>query len=256
MKADPKWEGVCGGIVVGLGLMLWVPVGQHSFLIHHWMKLGTFFIPFVLLMTFSWRRTDIRLLDDPKTASALLFAAYLFHQFEEHWIDALGDHYAFYSATNALLNHLLGFKDHPVEILTPEAIFVINTSLVWMVGAIAIWCSPTLLFPSLALAGITFINAVVHIISGIVMQAYNPGLLTAIFIFVPLAGSYYLQTFKRLPHVGNLIKLSLSWAILAHGLMVGGILLTERFTSIPQTAYLAVLILWSLLPALALVFRS
>lgn len=253
MTFNTKRNVVCGGVVMGLALMLWLPVGQHPFLVHHWMKLGTFLIPFVLLMAFAFRRPETPVLNDANTASALLFAAYLLHQFEEHWIDARGHHYAFYSATNALLNGLLG-KDHSVEMLTPEAIFVINTSLVWMVAAIAIWGSPTSLFPSLALAGITFVNAIVHIAGGIALRAYNPGLLTAIFVFVPLSALYYLRTFKRWPHTRKLIQLSLGWAVIAHLLMVGGILLIDRFNSIPQSAYFAILIMWSFSPAIALAF--
>lgn len=244
---------MCGGLVVAvLALMLWLPWGQYPFLIHHWMKVGTFLIPFVLLMALSYRRADVPLLTDPKTASALMFAAYLCHQFEEHWIDALGNHYAFFSATNEMLNNLLGSANQSKEILTPEAIFIINTSLVWMVGAIAIWGSANSMFPSLALAGITLVNGLTHIAAAIVMRAYNPGLVTAILIFIPLAGNYYLRTLKRLPHTRALIKLSLAWAVLAHVLMVGGIVLMERFKSIPQTTYFALLILWSFLPAVAL----
>ena len=54
-KAQPKTKrsGLCGGLVALPALMLWLSLGQYSFLIHHWMKVGSFLIPFVLLMALS-----------------------------------------------------------------------------------------------------------------------------------------------------------------------------------------------------------
>ena len=172
--------------------MLWAPLGQYEFLIEHWMKIGTYAVPFLLLMFFSSRTNQTNSgFSDIKLIAVLLLVAYIIHQFEEHWIDLLGHQYAFYGDVNQLLLTVLGAPSEAIRPLTPEAIFVINTSLVWLVGAIAIWRTPKHVFPTLAMAGITLINGMSHIVMGIAQQSYNPGLLTAVVIFLPLAIAFY-----------------------------------------------------------------
>ena len=63
---------------------------------------------------------------------------------------------------------------------------MINTSLVWLVGVLAIWRSPKHLFPLIAMASIIVVNGIVHLLAGVVKFQYNPGLLTSIIIFIPL----------------------------------------------------------------------
>ncbi|MEM9809069.1 MAG: HXXEE domain-containing protein, partial [Cyanobacteria bacterium P01_D01_bin.56] len=133
--------------------------------------------------------------------------------------------------------------------LSPESIFVINTSLVWLVGVIAIWRSPKHLFPALALAGITLINAGSHIMAGIVKQSYNPGLLTAIVIFVPLAIAFYRSVLVATPTASLQVKVSLILAVLAHIIMVGGLLAANWFNLFPEYGYFAMLVAWSVVPA-------
>ena len=71
-----------------LFFMLWAPLGQYDFLIENWMKLGTYAIPLILFMFFSFTKehTD-SILSNTELMSVLLLVAYLIHQFEEHWID-------------------------------------------------------------------------------------------------------------------------------------------------------------------------
>jgi hypothetical protein len=221
MPRSTKLSWISAVVVLALALMLWLPVGQTPFLIENWMKIGTFFIPFILLITLSFGSTTTNLLDDARLASALMLATYLAHQFEEHWVDLLGEHYAFYYSANALLNNLLN-TSHFAEILTPETIFFINTSLVWLVGAIAIWRSPSALFPSLALAGIMLVNALTHVAGAVVKSSYNPGLLSAVILFIPLSVAYYWRTLRRLPKARGVIFISVGWAVFAHVLMIGG----------------------------------
>ena len=150
------------------------------------MKIGIYAVPFIIFIFFSCRteQTDA-IFSDTKLMSVVLLVAYIIHQFEEHWIDISGNQYAFYEYFNTLYLSVLGAQDSRVIILSREAIFVINTSLVWLVGVIAIWRSPKHLFPVLAMNGIVLVNAISHIFLGILKQSYNPGLLTAIVIFLP-----------------------------------------------------------------------
>ena len=232
-----------------LFFMLWAPLGQSDFLVENWMKVGTYAVPFILLTFFASRtkQTD-SVLSDIKLMAVLLLVAYIIHQFEEHWIDLLGRQYAFYGDVNQLLSDVVGAPDAEVGLLTPESIFVINTSLVWLIGAIAIWQSPDHIFPSLAMAGITLVNGISHVALGIAKQSYNPGLLTAVVIFLPLAIAFYRNVLITNSAAKEQVIASIAWAILAHIIMVTGLLMANWFELIPESAYFAALILWSVLP--------
>ena len=233
-----------------LFLMLWAPLGQSDFLAEHWMKVGTYAGPFILLTFFSSRtqQTD-SVLSDIKLMAVFLLVAYIIHQFEEHWIDLLGRQYAFYGDVNQMLLDVLNTPDIAVGPLTPESIFFINTSLVWLIGAIAIWRSPDHLFPSLAMAGITLVNGMSHIALGIAKQSYNPGLLTAVVLFLPLAIAFYRNVLTTNSAVKEQVIASIAWAILAPILMMIGLLAANWFELIPESVYFVALILWSVIPA-------
>lgn len=237
--------------IVLLFFMLWVPLGQYEFLIEHWMKIGTYAVPFLLLMFFSSRTNQTNSgFSDIKLIAVLLLVAYIIHQFEEHWIDLLGHQYAFYSDVNQLLLTVLSAPDETLRPLTPEAIFVINTSLVWLVGAISIWRSPKHVFATLAMAGITLVNGISHVVMGIAQQSYNPGLLTAVVFFLPLTIVFYRNVLTTNSAFKGQVIASIAWAILAHIIMVSGLLAANWFELIPETAYFAMLIAWSVIPSL------
>ena len=237
-----------------LFLMLWAPLGQYEFLIENWMKVGTYAAPILLFTFFSSNRANraegtTSILADAKLMSVLLLVAYIVHQFEEHWIDIFGNKYAFYEYFNTLFLSVLGAQDSSVIILSREAIFLINTSLVWLVGVVAIWRSPKHLFPLLAMNGIVLVNAISHILPGIFQQSYNPGLLTAIIIFLPLAIAFYRKVLFTNPGAKLQVIASIVWAILAHVILITGLLSANWFELIPELVYFAVLVLWSVIPA-------
>ncbi len=232
-----------------LAIVLWVPAGQQEFLLEHWMKVGTIAAPMLLLVGFSFRDGKRRVLEDPQAMALLMLVCYLVHQHEEHWVDLLGHRYAFHASVNQLVNGLLGPRSPAVQPLTPEAIFVINTALVWVPGALAILRSPVHRFPVLAMAGIVLVNALTHIVSALLMRAYNPGLLTAVVMFLPLAGFVYGHAMRREPWLKPQIIASLAWAVGAHALMVGGMLAANWFEWVPQWLWFATLVAWGLMPA-------
>ncbi|MEO1148502.1 MAG: HXXEE domain-containing protein [Cyanobacteria bacterium J06638_22] len=232
-----------------LFVMLWAPFGQYDFLVQNWMKIGTYAAPLLLFAFFSTRtEKTVFVLADTKLMSVLFLVAYIIHQFEEHWVDLFGEQYAFYSDVNQLLLGVLNSQNSTIMPLSPESIYVINTSLVWLVGILAIWRSPEHLFSSLAMAGITLVNGISHIILGIAKQAYNPGLLTAIVIFLPLAIIFYRAVLAKTAGVGKQVIVSIVWAFLAHVFMVAGLLAANWFNLIPETSYFAILIIWSIIP--------
>ena len=233
-----------------LFFMLWAPLGQYDFLIDNWMKIGIYAVPFILFIFFSSRTEQTEeVFSDTKLISVLLLLAYIIHQFEEHWIDIFGNKYAFYEYFNTLFLTVLGAQDSSIIILSREAIFLINTSLVWLIGIIAIWRSPKHLFPVLAMNGIVLVNAISHIFPGILKQSYNPGLLTAIVIFLPLAIAFYRKVLFTNPGAKLQVMASIVWAILAHAILVSGLLSANWFELIPELVYFALLVIWSVIPA-------
>mgnify|MGYP001800576106 CR=1 FL=1 len=88
------------GAFIAAFALLWVPLGQHDFLVQHWMKVGTFMAPFLVLVAFSFSTSEK--LIDARSISLALLVAYILHQFEEHWVDIYGRTFAF-CLTSALM---------------------------------------------------------------------------------------------------------------------------------------------------------
>ena len=177
-----------------------------------------------------------------------MLLVYILHQFEEHWIDLFGNHYAFYTYNNNFIRSLLSETDSSINPLSKASVFIINTSLVWLLGFLSIWRSPKHLFPLFSMAGIIVVNAFVHIMAAVVNFKYNPGLLTSILIFVPCYGLFARYIFKKYPPYKKHIFSGLFWAFLAHVIMIGGMLAANYYNVISELLYFIILIAWSIFP--------
>lgn len=239
-----------GGSIALLFAMLWLPFGQYDFLVENWMKVGTYAVPFLLIGAFSYYQGDSSkdLFTDYRFIGMLMLIAYIIHQFEEHWIDILGNEYAFYVFNNNFILGNLEEPDSDIKPLSRDSIFVINTSLVWLVGAMGIWRSPKHLFPLIAMASIIVVNAFVHILAAIVTFSYNPGLVTSIIPFAPLYIWFAGFMRKQSKAYSKQLIAGLIWAFLAHVIMVGGLLMANWFNLFPEWVYFVLLVIWSLVP--------
>jgi hypothetical protein len=98
---------------------------------------------------------------------------YMLHQFEEHD----GDRFQRFVTAN------LG---QGRELLSHAAIWVINVPGVWGVIAVslglAVWVRPGL---GLIAVYLVLVNALAHIAAGVVLRRFNPGLVTAVVLFLP-----------------------------------------------------------------------
>ncbi|MEM1053501.1 MAG: HXXEE domain-containing protein [Pseudomonadota bacterium] len=208
--------------------------------------------PFLLFVAFSFSaQRQISVLKDASYLSLFMLCAYIAHQVEEHWIDATGKTYAFHGYVNDLLGGLVRAPEN-AEILTKTAIFVVNTSLVWLVGAIAIVFSRFHTFPVLCLAAIVLVNAVSHSSAAILSGAYNPGLVTALFPFFPLS-LWVFWLFRR--SGAGVIAGSIVWAVFAHAVLMGGAIAANWAGMVPEFAYFAILVGASIIPALVFISR-
>lgn len=239
-------KGLSFGALIAAFALLWIPLGQHDFLIQHWMKVGTFMAPFLVLVA-SGFSTSERFVNAQSISLALL-VAYILHQFEEHWVDVYGRSFAFKPYLNEFLSGLLGHTQVQ-ELMSDTSVFVINTSLVWLVGALAVWRGDGHIFAALCMAAIVVVNAMSHIGAGLMSGSYNPGLLTAVLVFLPVGiGAYVLLGRSPVVTPGG-ITASLIWGLIAHLIMIGGTLAMSHVPEFPESFLFAALIAWSVLPA-------
>ncbi|MEM9315377.1 MAG: HXXEE domain-containing protein [Pseudomonadota bacterium] len=226
---------------------LWIPFGHLDFMVDHWMKVGTFAALFLLIVFFACH-AQAPGNSNASFMSVAFLVAYIVHQFEEHWIDVLGNRYAFFGYVNALIRGALGIDDPSILPLTKASIYVINTSLVWLVGVIAIVRARSSVFPLLAIAAITLVNGITHVVAAVVTLSYNPGLVTSLILFLPLSVVFYTRVLRNRAGARILVLWSIAWAMLAHILMVAGMLAANVFQVVPELAYFCLLVAWSLLP--------
>lgn len=115
----------------------------------------------------------------------LFLPLYMCHQFEEHDADRFR---LFFNAT-------LG---RGLDVLTPPAVFLINVPGVWGVIAVACYlCAGLHAGLGLIAVYLAVVNAIVHIIHALIFRSYNPGLATALLLFLP-AGAYSIARFDAL----------------------------------------------------------
>lgn len=229
---------------------LWLPLGQEAFLAEHWMKIGTFAAPMLIFLAFAGRRPeDGPISSDVKLMATLMAAAYMLHQFEEHWIDALGRLYPLRGFLNERL--AAAFGPEAAAAMTPEAIFFINTSVVWLIAFIAIWAAPAHVFPAMAMAGVMLVNGAAHVVAALALGAYNPGLVSSLLLFLPLSLALYRSLLADGRARPIAAAAGIAWGVLAHVILIGGLLASNVNGVIPVSVYYAGLIAWALVPMAA-----
>ena len=108
------------------------------------------------------------------TATFLLLPAYMLHQLEEHDRDRFR---LFFNAT-------IG-QGH--EVLSPRAVFLTNVPGVWGVIALSLDAATRLsLGWALIAVDLVLVNAAVHLVHAVAFRRSNPGLVTAVLLFLPL----------------------------------------------------------------------
>lgn len=228
----------------------WLPLGQQAFMIEHWMKIGAFVAPVVVFFGFKasdeghtpWS-IDVGLM------ACLLTAAYLVHQVEEHWVDFLGREYPLYDYLNGLIASLFGEEKY--GILDRSGIFYINAGMVWTAGFLSILVSPKRVFPTLAMAGIMFVNALAHVINAVGTASYNSGLVTSLILFLPLSITFFVGMFRTANASTIQIVAAILWGFLAHVILFSGLFASVVYGLIPIPAYYVALVLWGIVPTVA-----
>ena len=108
------------------------------------------------------------------TLTFLHLPAYMLHQYEEHDDDRF----------RRFLNGAFG-----KEVLSPAAVFIINVPGVWGVITVSLYLASRISIGfALIAVYLVFVNGMVHIAHAAIFRAYNPGLGSAILLFVPFGG--------------------------------------------------------------------
>jgi hypothetical protein len=121
--------------------------------------------------------------EDTLQLTFLFLPLYMLHQYEEHDADRF----------RLFFNKTIG---QGREVLTPQAVFIINVPGVWGVIALATYLSAWV-EPGLGLIAVylALVNAVAHVAHAALFQRYNPGLGTALALFLPV-GAYAIVQFN------------------------------------------------------------
>lgn len=196
-----------------------------------WVGLGIAVVLLILLFATNLLRGDPARSrwKDPAWLAWLLTAGYLLHNVEEYGIDLTGTLFAF----PATFAETVGTM--------PGAIFFasVNISLFWFAFPIASLLSRKYPMMTLGMAGLVFVNAIIHIAGS---GGYNPGLLTGIVIFLPVA----LWTFYACLGTMRLKFAALLAAIvlgaISHGVLMGSVrLYAQGLFGDPAAAVIQVL---------------
>lgn len=146
----------------------------------------------------------------------LQLPVYMLHQYEEH------DDDRFRKFVNATIG---GGK----ELLSRLDVFVINIVGVWGVDTVAIWLAARVhLGLGLIAVYLSLVNALAHCAQAVAMRRYNPGLVTAIVLFIPLG----IATLRVLAQTGAVTTtdhvIGLAAAILIHAAIMVRVVTRRR----------------------------
>jgi hypothetical protein len=112
----------------------------------------------------------------PLVATFLCLPVYMVHQYEEHDNDRF----------RRFVHQQIGRG----EVLSPLAVFVINVPGVWgIIGISVVLAAAVNSGFGLIAAYLVAVNGTIHVIHAIIKRGYNPGLGTAVALFLPL-GAY------------------------------------------------------------------
>ena len=144
-----------------------------------WIGLGAAIVLLIILFATDWLRSSKgeSRWTDPTWFAWLAAVAYMLHNGEEYGIDAMGAS--------------LGFPEMmatSMQVAPPESFFLtVNLGLVWIAGPLAALFSRKYPVLALAMPTVELVNCFLHIPGAIAMQFIGAGLMTAVFLFVPIA---------------------------------------------------------------------
>ena len=162
---------------------------------------------------------------DTSFLSWLAIPIYMIHEFEEYGIDFRGNNHAF---PNALCDNL-NLGNYPACTIPHEFYLYVNIPLVWFFAVLAAILSPKNILIGFGLFSVIISNAMAHILTFFLKKEYNPGLFSAIVIFLPSFFWLYKACFAEggLPRKGIAV-------LVGTGIILHVILITSLFAFVDQ----------------------
>lgn len=228
-------------VLVAAFAYLWLPLGQFPALLHEWQYFGPFIGALALAAVLAPRGdgpVDIR---ERAGVMGLLFFAYTVHQFEEHGYDLLGQVFAFETYMDAVLGPIMGCAEGSRCPFDRMNIFMINTIMVWWPLGMLIVLGRGSLTADLCGVAILFVNAILHIVASLVFGAYNPGLLTAIVVFLPVSAFAVHRLFATYGASRTALFHGFIYGVFLHAGLMAATLFTYVFTILPYALYPVIL---------------
>jgi hypothetical protein len=217
-----------------------------------WIGLGAAGLLLILLMTNALRSDrSVTRWRDMTWLTWAVTCAYLVHQFEEHGIDAQGTPYAFRGTMCAQL----GLGDPKTCTVPYSFITVVNVCLVWVAGPLSALLAARWPVIGLSLFAVPFANLVPHVVPAVMTGTYNPGLVTALVLFLPLSLIAFAAAMTRY-HLGfRAVLATVVAGLVLHAIMVGSLLGYLR-GSIDLDALIAIQVVNPLVSALIVIVGS
>ena len=126
---------------------------------------------------------------------------YWVHQFEEYSLPVLGFDYSI----QEMICKNLGFAPYP-ECPIPLSFYpVVNIALMWFGAPLAAYLCRRNVLIGLSFWGLIFANGLLHTAGGISQGAYNTGLWSSVFLFIPLSIWVIYACAIRGPYSGKVV---------------------------------------------------
>lgn len=146
--------------------------------------------------------------------------AYLVHQFEEHGVDAHGAEYSF----RGFLCASLGFSDPNACPFPPSVITAVNVAAVWLLGPAAALLGRRWPLIALSFFSVPSVNLIAHVAPAVMEGTYNPGVLTAIVLFLPLSLWTFYVALTRYQLGWRAVIATIVAGIVLHGVLMASLL--------------------------------
>ena len=193
-----------------------------------WIGLGAGVVLAAMLFATDALRADrsVSRWRDPAWLGWLGAVVYLLHNFEEYGIAADGVANAFPDE----MCTMLGLGAYPSCAIPTEFFAYVNLTLVWVVAPLCAILARRYVIFGFVFFSVVFVNVFVHVGGAIAARAYNPGLVTALVLFLPAsiwAGIVFLQRREPRLRVWRLIVIVVL-GVVAHGVLILSIVLFTR----------------------------
>ena len=155
---------------------------------------------------------------DPEWLAWLAVPLYWIHQFEEYSLPVIGLDYSI----QEMICEKIGFPPYP-DCPIPLAFYpVVNIALMWFGAPLAAYLFRRNVLIGLSFWGLLFANGLVHTAGGVAAGAYNTGLWSAAFLFVPLSLWVIYASAIRGPYSGKVVGVAYACGAVTHVLLFVG----------------------------------